>query len=137
MLDDRRILQRSSIEKTAKMTQSLAWSLLATVKTQAVNCHHPSNAVAQGTPKPSEEARSLAIAESKGSADARAAAESAQRRIDIAVEATKRLAEVCAIKLPEQTSACAVTSAGLSVALPQPLVWTLLMWSHQDKRGHE
>lgn len=48
----------------------------------------------QGTPKPSQDVRSIAIAESKGSADAKQAAESAQRRIDIAAEATKRLAEV-------------------------------------------
>ena len=48
----------------------------------------------QGTPEPSENVRSLAIADSKGSADAKQAAESAQRRIDIAAEATLRLAEV-------------------------------------------
>ena len=59
--------------------------------------HHPDSYPApshlQATPEPSQDARSLAIAESKGSADAKAAAESAQRRIDIAVEATKRLEE--------------------------------------------
>ena len=54
----------------------------------------PAPPESQGTPEPSQDARSLAIAESKGSADARQAAESAQRRIDIAVEATKRLEEV-------------------------------------------
>ena len=53
----------------------------------------------QSTPQPSQDARSLAIAESKGSADARQAAESAQRRIDIAVEATKRLEEVHTCRL--------------------------------------
>jgi hypothetical protein len=47
----------------------------------------------QATPEPSHDARSLAIADSKGSADAKQAAESAQRRIDIAAEATLRLAE--------------------------------------------
>ena len=47
----------------------------------------------QATPEPSHDARSLAIADSKGSADARQAAESAQRRIDIAAEATLRHAE--------------------------------------------
>ena len=48
----------------------------------------------QGTPEPSQDVRTITIAESKGSADAKQAAESAQRRIDIAAEATKRLAEV-------------------------------------------
>ena len=78
---------------------SLGKSMLGGRHRRLIASYYPLCAVTaphelQDTPQPSQDARTLAIAESKGSADARQAAESAQRRIDIAVEATKRLDEV-------------------------------------------